>query len=400
MVVQGTTLSETLSGGAENDTIVGGGGSDTIDGGAGRDTASFDSPAYDDPAGYLNVDLATGAATYHYQVGSSYVVRDIAQISNVENVTGSAQDDGIFGDGANNVLAGGSGHDGLDGRGGNDTLLGGGGNDYIFGGLGDDVIDGGTGTDTIDFSLFSNVVGPARVVVDLAAGKAWAEDGTDTISNVENIVGTPGDDWLQGDAAYNEINGGSGNDVLFGFGTTGDLLVGGEGDDAIFGSAGNDTISGGGGVDWIEGGDGDDWISDGGFTAGEWSAAFGGAGNDTIAAFGVGAMGMWGGDGDDRFEIWSAGTEYIRGGAGADTTVLFDGFLSSDQALVQIFDFEVGQDVVQSSFSNRENLVVEVQDWGGNTGLLFHDSQSGYTGTVMLMGVETGSLVPGDLILQ
>ena len=400
MLILGTTQSEFLSGGAGNDTLVGAGGSDTIDGGAGRDTVSFEGRPYDDPAGYLSVDLETGAATYYNLSGSSYVVRDTTQIARVENVTGSAEDDGIIGDSDDNVIAGGSGDDGLDGRGGNDTLLGGEGRDYFVAGPGDDVIDGGAGFDTVDFSSFSTADQSGRVVVDLSVGRAWADGSTDTIISAEYIFGTTGGDWLQGDASYNLISAGLGNDVVFGYGTTGDMLFGDDGDDAIYGSAGNDTISGGDGIDWIEAGDGDDLISEGGFTAGEWSAVFGGAGNDTIAGVGMGAMGMWGGDGNDRFEIWAAGTEYIRGGTGADTTVLLNGFLWMDQGLVQIFDFEVGKDVVQSSITNREHLVVEVQDWGGNTGILFHDGLSGYTGTVMLMGIEASSLDPGDLILQ
>ncbi|MEL6217081.1 MAG: hypothetical protein AAFR79_01245 [Pseudomonadota bacterium] len=85
------------------------------------------------------------------------------------------------------------------------------------------------------------------------------------------IIGTSGDDTLDGgnsaDIIYgndgdDEINGNAGNDTLYG-GRGGDNIDGGSGDDVIYGGDETDIIWGGSGDDWIEGGDGIDFISTG-----------------------------------------------------------------------------------------------------------------------------------------
>ena len=62
------------------------------------------------------------------------------------------------------------------------------------------------------------------------------------------IIGTPGDDLLEGGDQGEVIKGLAGNDVL----------RGGGGDDSIFAGAGDDTIFPGPGYDYVEGGEGDD----------------------------------------------------------------------------------------------------------------------------------------------
>ena len=107
--------------------------------------------------------------------------------------------------------------------------------------------------------------------------------------NDNDIVGTPGDDFLPGLGGDDVIRGLDGND----------RLEGGDGDDRIEGGAGNDTIDGGAGNDRLEGGDGDDTI-------------LGGDGDDRIK----------GGDGNDTID-GGAGNDRIEGGDGDD--VLFGG---------------------------------------------------------------------------
>ena len=82
--------------------------------------------------------------------------------------------------------------------------------------------------------------------------------------------------------------------------STGNTIIGGDGNENISGGGGNDTIEGGAGDDTISGGGGDDFL-------------FGGPGDDVID----------GGDGDD--EIYSGtGFDTLTGGLGADTFYVCD----------------------------------------------------------------------------
>ncbi len=103
-----------LDGGDGNDILRGGGGNDQLDGGDGIDTADFT-----DIGVGVEIDLANGNA--EYVVGGNVVVDTI---KNVENVTGSANDDTISGDDGDNLLAGGAGADTINGGDGNDVLRG------------------------------------------------------------------------------------------------------------------------------------------------------------------------------------------------------------------------------------------------------------------------------------
>ncbi|MEO0645451.1 MAG: spondin domain-containing protein [Cyanobacteria bacterium J06650_10] len=206
-----------LNGGLGDDTIAGGGGTDTLDGGDGIDTNSFQGIGAE-----VIADLGSGSASYQPNPNTTV----FENFLNFENLLGSDNNDQLFGDGGANVLSGGAGDDLLAGRGGGDTLNGDAGNDVLRGGGGNDTLDGGAGIDTADFSD----IGP-DVTVDLAAGTAdyVANNNNiqDTLSSIENIVGSGSDDTLTGDANNNEINGGAG----------GDTLNGGDGDDILRGDA-------------------------------------------------------------------------------------------------------------------------------------------------------------------
>jgi hypothetical protein len=103
------------------------------------------------------------------------------------------------------------------------------------------------------------------------------------------IVGTPGDDILEGTDEPDVIAGLGGKDVIRGFGGD-DLLCGGLGGDNIRGGDGNDTIKGGKGQDAIWGGLGSDVIRSG--AGNDWAfglkgpndSAHGGTGSDVCIA--------------------------------------------------------------------------------------------------------------------
>ncbi|HUT48382.1 MAG TPA: Ig-like domain-containing protein, partial [Alphaproteobacteria bacterium] len=291
----GGTGADTITGGGGYDIIEGGAGGDTLDGGVGIDTLSYAASA----AG-VTVDLGAGTASGGDAASDT--------ISNFENIIGSANADDLTGDAGANILVGAAGADTLDGAGDSDTasyaastlavnvslasgtgtggdaqgdvltnienligsdwddtLTGNADDNVIEGGLGSDVIDGGNSIDTVSY-----VGSTAAVTVNLGAGTASGGDAAgDTISNVENLMGSNYDDALTGDTGDNTLSGGLGDDTL----------TGGDGNDTLSGDAGSDLLIGGAGDDvFLFGtGDGDDTVQGG--LVGGWT--------DTIQLEGV-----------------------------------------------------------------------------------------------------------------
>ena len=206
-VLFGDGQANELRGLGGNDILRGGGGNDVLDGGAG----AADLADYADKAAQVSVTL-NGATNAVVTVGG--VAEDT--IRNIENVQGGSGDDVLFGDGLANELRG---------LGGLDILRGGGGNDVLDGGagIGDwaDYIDKGAAV-----SVTLNGATDATVMVGGVA--------EDTIRNIENVQGGSGDDGLFGDGQANELRGLGGIDILRGGG-------------------GNDVLDGGAGIgDWAD----------------------------------------------------------------------------------------------------------------------------------------------------
>ncbi len=65
---------------------------------------------------------------------------------------------------------------------------------------------------------------------------------TDTIKGIENVTGSPLDDYIVGSDEVNVLNGGAGNDTIIG-GAGSDVISGGKGLDVLTGGADNDTFS-------------------------------------------------------------------------------------------------------------------------------------------------------------
>jgi Ca2+-binding RTX toxin-like protein len=105
-----------------------------------------------------------------------------------------------------------------------------GGDDLLGSGPGDDTLDGGTGKDgafylsaTSGVTVNLAVSGPQNVGGGL---------GTDTLVNIEDLLGSLGNDVLTGNSQANELVGLNGDDTLTGSGGD-DLLAGGEGKDSF-----------------------------------------------------------------------------------------------------------------------------------------------------------------------
>lgn len=162
-----------------------------------------------------------------------------------------------------------------------------------------------------------------------------------------DLIGTEGNDTLDGGQFYTRIFGQGGNDILRGgtgdnildggadadslFGNDGaDVLVGGTGDDLLDGGTGADTLSGGIGNDLLQGQDGADTLD--GETGDD--RLDGGTGNDVLLA-GVGNDQLSGGAGNDTYRFNPGdGFDTISdaANAGEPNTVVFGSGISSDAA--------------------------------------------------------------------
>lgn len=223
-IMDGGVGNDIVNGQDGNDQLIGGLGDDTLNGGLGSDTASYAAAT----AG-VTVNLSVLAAQNTVGAG-------IDTISGVEHLTGSNFADVLGGDAQANVLNGGAG---------NDTLVGRDGDDRLIGGTGDDVMDGGNGVDTADYSGASAAVG---VSLATAVAQNTVGAGIDTLTNMENLIGSSFADTLTGNAGNNAISGGAGNDTIFA-GAGNDNVNGGSGNDVIRGDQGNDMLLGGGNND-------------------------------------------------------------------------------------------------------------------------------------------------------
>ncbi len=100
-----------------------------------------------------------------------------------------------------------------------------------------------------------------------------------------NIIGTEGDDNLEGNHENSQMQGLGGDDRLFGR-QGNDVIFGGSGDDRLYGGQGNDNLIGGSGDDYLAGGRGTNRLS-------------GGSGNDILNS--------------------RLGDDFLDGGSGTDT---------------------------------------------------------------------------------
>jgi Ca2+-binding RTX toxin-like protein len=201
-VLEGRGGVDTINGGLGDDTLIGGAGGDILDGGGGNDTASYAGSSVG-----VTVDLnLVGTA----QTSSGDASGD--RLTNIENLTGSSQNDTLTGNSGANVLNGGLG---------DDTLIGGAGADQLI---------GGGGTDTASYASSG-----AAVQVNLTLSGAQTSTGDasgDTLTNIANLIGSSFGDTLTGTSGVNTITGGGGDDTINGNGGN-DIINAGDGDDTI-----------------------------------------------------------------------------------------------------------------------------------------------------------------------
>ena len=220
------------------------------------------------------------------------------------------------------IIYAGASDDDVDLLAGDDVIYANDGDDIIRGNLGDDYLQGGLGNDIYEYRL--NNFGRDRIfdedsttgnsdtikfyassginlndlyitrdsrdlIIDVLASddsiilEDWFvnsnvgieriefADGSHITANeleIQSNTGTINDDYLGGGNESDNIDGLSGNDLVYA-GAGNDIINGGTGEDKLYGEAGDDTINGGTGNDNLQGGSGNDTID-------------GGVGNDNL----------------------------------------------------------------------------------------------------------------------
>ncbi len=354
-----------LDGGDGDDTLEGGHGADMLTGGDDKDTASYSMSAMG-----VTVRLHSGQAmggdaegdSWNLSVTETYTDNDEEEVevtlADIENLTGSPNDDILAGDLRDNTIMGGGGDDKIYGgpnpadvdkeTGGGltnvDMLYGDGGDDMIYGGAGGDTLWGGAGNDTLHG-------GPGADTVYGGAGSdmIYADDD-DTIDGGETMGAESGEE--EGDVdtvSYERLEDGVTKSLASDM-TGIENIIGSQGDDNLTGSDGGNVIEGGEGADILNGGMGvdtlsyessDDWVRVTLNDSGEATASRGHASGDTATNFEnltgsahdddltgnmdgnvikglAGDDDIEGGAGDDTVE-GGAGADEVDGGAGTDT---------------------------------------------------------------------------------
>ena len=249
------------------------GGPETGAPGGGGDTSN-DTVSYARSDEGVTVNLSS--SNPQSETDNGYASGD--NLNSIENVIGSNHKDTLTAADGGSVITGGREDDILAGDVGNDTFV-------FASGDGDDQINNFTiteGQDKIDLSAFTSIAS----LDDLKGEISLRDSNTDikidlpgggeiSLNNVTNaglnandrdFYGLTADNFIfytkrisgnMGDRFNNEINGGSGDDAIYGEQGR-DILNGGGGDDEIYGGEDKDTINGGEGDDWLDGGPGDD----------------------------------------------------------------------------------------------------------------------------------------------
>lgn len=199
-----TGQDDTINSSSEADTVTGGGGNDTFYASAGADT-------FDGGAGTADViDYTTRGA-------GIYIEADLSAAPNLTvDVRNSGDNSLIEQDIINNI----------------ENIIGSAGNDTFINGSDNNVIDGAGGSDTLSYQNDATGISFDMRLISGGFFDITIGAETDSVSSIENIIGSTAGDSMAGDTAANNFDGGNGNDTFIA-------------------SEGGDTYTGGGGTDFV-----------------------------------------------------------------------------------------------------------------------------------------------------
>ncbi|MFG5382770.1 cadherin-like domain-containing protein, partial [Yoonia sp. R2-816] len=267
----------------------------------------------------------------------------------------------------------------------------------IVGTAGDDYLDGSTGNDQI-----IGDAGDDRLYGDAGDDNLYGGDGDDDLwgdFGDDTLYGGDGDDWLSGGYGDDNLYGGDGRDYLSA-GAHDDNLYGGDGNDDLWGDFGDDTLYGGDGDDYLYGDFGDDTLYGGDGDDDLW----GGDGRDYLRG-GEGDDWLSGGDGDDLL-YGGDGRDYLSGGYGDDNLSGGDGDdtlwggSGSDKFVFRdsfgndtIRDFEDDIDLIRVGTSGVSYSDLTITTNGSNTEI----SVSGH-GSITISNFNAANLTEDDFL--
>ena len=228
--ITGSLSDDTIYGGEGNDLLRTSAGTDTLYGGAGDDryyiqTAGAHVLIENADEGfdivYAQFDVTIGDHIERLELIGDARVGIGGNTANT--IIGNSLDNELYGMGGNDRLEGGFGNNLLDGGDGDDVLVGGFGNsdmrggagrDILIGGSGDDILNGGADNDVVDYSEFGSIV----VDLSITGAQQTGGAGLDTLIDIEEVIGSFGDDQITGNDGANVLTGGFGSDILSGGG--------------------------------------------------------------------------------------------------------------------------------------------------------------------------------------
>ncbi len=226
------------------------------------------------------------------------------QLGDPNAITGTIEDDKLYGDNTGDVFIG---------KGGNDIFFAGEGNNRVYVGIGDSIVYTGAGDDVISTDDGNQQIYAGEGFNRIATGRGNSVIYSGAGSDIISALG--GNNTVYAAEGDNLVRTGNGDDLIYA-GAGNDYIAAGNGKNTIYAAEGNNTIITGTSNDLIYAGAGNDYISTG---AGD-DIIYAAEGNNTILA-GTGNNTAYVGSGLNNFFLESGEGSLTIYGYGVDDTI-------------------------------------------------------------------------------